>query len=338
MSYGSLRANAALGGVLTVQGNLIVNNNSSIRELNITIEGTSTIDATLHFELSTTGTKVFKGLVTINGVWSNDISDDIEFQGGLTNNGTFTSGTGTNSFTTNSQNISGTNPVTFNGLLIIDPGTGHTVTLQQAITASNALTISSGTLASEYQITGNAANVFSMAANTTLSLGSTTNGTDIKFPTAFTKAHILLASGSVVIYQNNASQTVSDVPTYANLTIATGGTKTLLGNTTVNGNLAIQGSSTLYTNIFTIIGNATGQMSMASGTTLQLGNTTIATTVPFPTNFTSGNISLSSNSTIIYQAKKDQTISEIPTYQNLILATSGNKVTFGHSILTETLP
>ena len=55
---------------------------------------------------------IFKGTITINneGAWNFSTGNPpVELRGGLTNNGTFTSGSGTYSFTaTASQNISGT--------------------------------------------------------------------------------------------------------------------------------------------------------------------------------------------------------------------------------------
>ena len=126
-----------------MQGNLIVSNNSSIREVNLTVNGTTTINGSdLHFDTSPTGTKVFKGLVTVNGSWLNDINDDIEFQGGLQNNGTFTSGTGTYSLTTNSQDIQGSNPITFSKLTINTPGTISLLT--NNVTVTTLLTMTSG--------------------------------------------------------------------------------------------------------------------------------------------------------------------------------------------------
>ncbi len=64
---------------------------------------------------------------------------------------------------------------------------------------------------------------------------------------------------------------------------------------------------------------------MAAGTTLRLGNTGSATAVSFPTNFTTGNITLNATSTVIYQSNGNQTVSATPVYGNLTTATGGSK-------------
>jgi len=97
---------------------------------------------------------------------------------------------------------------------------------------------------------------------------------------------------------------------------ATNGVLTIAGNLTVN-------NGTLFDNGSQITGNATSALSIASGATLRLG---VAATT-FPTLFTTGNISLATTSTVIYNSSAAQTISAAPVYGNLsITPVSGTPV------------
>jgi hypothetical protein len=80
-----------------------------------TINGTLDINSSLFFFASTTGTKTFVGKVTIasGATWSNTVNEDITFQGGFQNDGTFAAGSGIYSFNTNDQDISGSGSITF---------------------------------------------------------------------------------------------------------------------------------------------------------------------------------------------------------------------------------
>ena len=128
-----------------------------------------------------------------------------------------------------------------------------------------------------------------------------------------------------VNYNGPGGQSIKGT-TYNHLTTSGSGTKVLQAATTVNGNLAITGNSTLLTNQFQISGNAAGTLSMDAGTNLLIGNPANSTIVSFPLNFTSSNILLNSNSTISYQANTSQTISALPVYGHLTTATSGAKI------------
>ncbi|WP_409417670.1 LamG-like jellyroll fold domain-containing protein [Flavobacterium sp. PS2] len=74
----------------------------------LTVNGVTTVDGTLAHAVNNVA-KRYTGLVTINsgGTWNNSINSAINFRGGITNNGTFNSGTGVQTFETNNQTITG---------------------------------------------------------------------------------------------------------------------------------------------------------------------------------------------------------------------------------------
>ncbi|MBS4029238.1 MAG: T9SS type A sorting domain-containing protein [Ignavibacteriales bacterium] len=155
----------------------------------------------------------------------------------------------------------------------------------------------------------------------TLKLGSQNATLTLSNATSFSLvggASTFSADGgsATVIYSSNSSQSVQGV-TYTHLTITGTGQRTLSGATTVNGNLTISGGS-LLDNGFQITGNGSNSFSMAASTGLTLGSTGVATT--FPTNFTAGNVSLNSTSTVTYNSNLAQNISGVPTYGNLTLS------------------
>ncbi len=76
---------------------------------------------------------------------------------------------------------------------------------------------------------------------------------------------------------------------------------------------------------------------MDSGTSLLIGNPANATGVSFPSNFTSSNILLNSNSTVSYQANTSQTISATPVYGHLTTATSGVKTLADNTVVAGNL-
>lgn len=205
-----------------------------------------------------------------------------------------------------------------------------TKTLAGAITVRNLAIEGSAILASDiYNITGNAAGTFKMDAGTGLTLGNTGSATATTFPSAFIKANTTLNNTSTVTYQSTGAQTISNVPTYGNLTVTTSGTKTLAGAITINNNLDISGSAVLATAQYQITGNASGALTMASGTGLTLGLTSNATNVLFPTSFTNTNITLDQNSTVTYQTNGAQTVSNIPHYGGLTISGGNTKTLNG---------
>ncbi len=133
---------------------------------------------------------------------------------------------------------------------------------------------------------------------------------------------LIVVSGSTVEFTGTVQQTIGGY-TYQNLRIAkTAAVNNLIGSAiTINGNLAIDGGG-LQDSGKQITGNATGLLTMASGTVLQVGSAGTATT--FPGSFVAANITLNANSSIIYNAGIAQTVSGTPTYGNLQIGNGNN--------------
>ncbi|MFH1173292.1 MAG: hypothetical protein V1692_02065, partial [bacterium] len=88
---------ASTEAAIAVSGNLAINNTSqlTVAGYNFSVTGTTGVTGTLVIS-SATGTKTFTGDVTINsgGTWNNSGNEDITITGDLTNNQTFTAGSG----------------------------------------------------------------------------------------------------------------------------------------------------------------------------------------------------------------------------------------------------
>ncbi len=259
---------------------------------------------------------------TVNSNVTIDFGDNDRVEGG----GTFTLSNGATLQTSNTSGINGSIQTTgrslstsanytFDGTSSQNTGSylpatinNFTINNANGVTLSQALTVN-GTYTSN---------------------GQFSTGSDIIFNGPTNCGGAINASNGTVTYNNATPNIIAG--TYYHLTIAASVTTATLCNAiTVNRNLAINGTATLYTNTYQITGNATGTFTMASGSTLRLGNTGSATAVAFPTTYAAGNTSLNSNSTVIYQSNGNQTVSAVPTYGNLTTATGGTK-TLANSI------
>ena len=281
-------------------GVIIFNNTTTVQNFRRT---GGTITNNVSFTVNPNVTVDFGASDVVNGGGRFTLSDGANLQtaniSGI--NGTIQTSTRTLSTLANytfdgaaAQNTGSYLPATVNNFTINNI---NGVALSQALTVNGTYT-SNGQFSSAFNITFN---------------GPTNCGGSIN------------ASAGTVTYANANPNVIAG--TYNNLSIASGvTTATLCGAINVNGNLSINGTSTLYTSAFQITGNAAGTFTMASGSTLRLGNTGSPTAVLFPTNFTTGNIILNSNSTVIYQSSGNQTISAVPFYGNLTTATGGSKI------------
>jgi len=113
------------------------------------------------------GTRTFNGLATINsgGIWNNSSNSPVTFQGGITNNGTFTSGSGPHTFDTNAQAFAGT--INLSGAAITV--TGINLTNNGSLSLTENLQGGTGTLSNATTGTIN------ISGNQTSSIGTLTN-------------------------------------------------------------------------------------------------------------------------------------------------------------------
>jgi len=241
---------------LSVANGAILN----IGGFNFTINGTTALNGTIN-HTSTTGTKTFIGLVTLNvtGIWNNNtVNEAITINGGIANNGTFNAGTGIYTFDTNNQALT--------GIFSIPRVTVTGVTL------TNNGTLSVGTVLGG---TGE----LTQGINSTLNLGGTS-------------AIITLSatnSGNTINF-SGAAQTVN-VSSYYNLTISGSGNKTMAGNVTVGGTLTLNsGALSIASNTLTLSDGASlgyGAGSLTGGVT---SNLTIGTGADITLNAVAGGL------------------------------------------------
>lgn len=289
------------GNYNTTLGSLIINSggtftvNFTNTNRTLTLNGTTTIGGTLNIT-TTNGTKNFIGLVTVNsgGTWNNGANEAINFRGGVTNNGTFTAGTGVYTFNTNNQTISGTLSipnVTVTGVTLTNSGTFSVTT---ALSGTGGLTQSSGS---------------------TLNIGGTSGITTLT----------ATASGNTVNY-NGAVQTIK-ATTYDNLTLSGTGAKTFPSGTTTTVNNVLSIENGTNANTFT------GTLAYGTAATLQYNAGTSSRTVSteWPATFNgTGGVIVKGTGTITLNGAKTLGVN-VPLNINsgATLATSNNALTFG---------
>ncbi|OYU95155.1 MAG: hypothetical protein CFE21_12675 [Bacteroidetes bacterium B1(2017)] len=215
---GSVSCSTVVG--LTIGGNFVVGDGNTIASFHahsypLTIMGTTAV--TNHSSLiisSSIGAKLFTGFVQINlgGTWNNLSNSDIELRGGLGNNGTFLSGSGVYSFTTNAQTTTGTISIQNSTVPIITLTNANSLNIGSNITGTGTLINSAtGTLTIEGAIT-----------ITTL---------------------IATSAGNTVNYTGSAQ--TCKVTTYQNLGVSGSVAKTFATSPTVNGILTIEGTANI---------------------------------------------------------------------------------------------
>lgn len=236
LSGHTITANAAVtvdGVTVNAGGTLVIAGTGSS---NWNVTGPTNISGTLRFD-STGGSSVFGGLVTVNagGVWNDNGQNEANsFGGGITNNGTWTGGTGTQTLSA-TQTISGTSAITFGG----------NVTLSSSAVVTNLNTVRiNGTLNGS-----NAGSTWRNGANSTLNYAGTTQPMGTGVLDAGTNVN-------TVNYLRAGNQTIR-ATTYRDLTFSGSGTKTANGALTINGNLNIGSGTTFSADNFThfLLGN-----------------------------------------------------------------------------------
>lgn len=196
---------------------------------------------------STGNTKTLQGTITVSNVLTIGASTTLASGANTINlsltgtpmvvSGTFTAGTGTVNF-----NSAGAQNIPAQTYYNLTTSTGGIKTLQGSTTVSNVLTINAST---------------TLAASTfTLNLSGT--------GTPFVNSGTFTAGTSTVNFNGSGAQNITDL-TYYNLNTATGNSKTLQGNTTVNNVLTIGAGTTLLPGANTINLTFTGTPLVVSG-------------------------------------------------------------------------
>ncbi len=245
-TYYNIAINNTSGGVsflgtTTIGGTLTVTTGTlTFGAVTTTVSGATSITGVVTIS-STTGTKIFTGLVTINpgGVWNNTANEAVSFRGGITHNGTtFTAGTGVHTFDTNSRAIGGTTAISIPSVTV----TGVTLTNNTTLTVNTALSGSGG---------------LTQGSGATLNIGGTS---------AITTLTASVNPNTVNYTSTAANQTVVGT-TYHHLAInKSARTATLGGNIIINGDLTIT-TGTLNTGSNACIVNGTTNITGTLGIT-----------------------------------------------------------------------
>ena len=233
-------------GTVTCNDSVIVNTGATLNNsgtANLAFNGVFYIAGT-YIEGSTSGSVTLTGLTHIasTGTFQVNVAEIFAIRGGIKNEGTFISGTGTYTFATNNQELSGNKMFTFSGGVTV---TGIT------LTASDSVRIN-GT----FQGTGTYVNQSYL-----LLMGATNTITTLD----------LSSIGNTVEYGAAGTQTVKGA-SYKNLRITGSGTKTANANITVNNLLFIDASPTLAMSTFLLsldpgcLTTGTGNLSTANVT------------------------------------------------------------------------
>ncbi|MCX5699008.1 MAG: filamentous hemagglutinin N-terminal domain-containing protein, partial [Candidatus Omnitrophica bacterium] len=210
----TVTADAACTSILISDGGSLI-----VGGFTITVSSTATVGQGTSGNLTinnAAGTKTFAGLVTINAgaTWNNSGNSTCTFQGGITNSGTFTAGSGVQTFNTNAQALTGTFSIPSVTV------TGVTLANNDALTVATALTGTGG---------------LTNTATGTLNIGGTSTITTIT----------ATAVGNTVNFNAAGNQTACKVTTYNNLTLSGTSVKTFATTPTVNGILSMEGTATV---------------------------------------------------------------------------------------------
>ncbi len=224
-----------LGSSVTVNGGILASGGTlTTGAFQFWVTGASTLSGGTVSLTSDTGSKLFAGLVTVSGGTLSGASTGIVFRGGLTRTSGSIAITGTATFNTNNQALSGTMSIT-------------TLTVAAGMTLTNNGTL---TTPGVFTVTGSVTNNGTVNASSTLTGGgSWTQGLDsvLNASGATTNAMAVttvdfVSSSNTVNYALAGAQTCKNAQ-YYNLTFSGSGAKTCTTFTSpIVGNLTLGGS------------------------------------------------------------------------------------------------
>jgi hypothetical protein len=224
----------------------------------ITVSGATSVSGTIIFN-STSGTEIFTGLVTVNsgGTWSNTANEAITFRGGITNGGgTFTAGTGIQTFDTNNQPLSGILAIPNASVTGINLTNSGTLNVSTALAGTGTLTNNS-----TFNIGGSSSiSNFANTGTTNVSGSGAISTAIAKFTNTGTIN--LNGSGAITGITNNAAGTVN---------LVTSGTITSFNNATATSFLNISDATPT---ISTLTATAPGNTVNYNGGTQSVKGTT----------------------------------------------------------------
>jgi autotransporter-associated beta strand protein len=258
------------------------------------------------------GTNSFNGLFTVseNGSF-NPVSTSVNnFSGSVVNNGIFVKeGTGILYFTGNST-LSGTKPFYFNA---------GSVVLNSGVEVVNTVLVDEEGVFMAGRLNG------TDAASTWINQGIF----EYHDGNAPMLTGVLDASetGNIVIYAREQNTQNVKEGVYYHLVNTGGGTRTLVGDITVNGDFRIGEDNLFYTERYQVSASATGKLIMEELSELRIGRNADPSPV-FPTGFIRENIELDPISLISYNGVTQQ-LSHVPVYTNLSIIQGGNKTMTG---------
>lgn len=223
----------------------------------LTSAGTSTVNFNNSSGGQTVPAFLYHNLTVSNGSGVTTLSGTVGVANLFTPSGGGLTSAGTSNVDLNGSAAQSIPSFTYHDLTLT-AASAVTKTMTGAVTVNNDLTVTANNTLDDggNQLVGNGTGTFSMAAGSSLILG--TAGTATLFPTNFITANIALDAASVVVYNSDQLQAISAAPVYGYLTLTAGSavTKTVSGAVTVATDLTVGTNNTL---------NVTGSVQINTG-------------------------------------------------------------------------
>ncbi len=327
-------------GTLTLTGQSTNTGNTTVNggTLRLNRSGGTTIPATQSVNVNNTATlQVSSNQSLVNVVLASGTTLTVDASTTLTITGTLTVNTG--------ATISGSGSIAYSGGAIIYNGSGNltagaewptssvpgsvtinsgaTVTLGATRTTTTTLTVDGTLNASTFSITGTGTVNINGTFITSNLNGLTGTGA------SFTGATPTLGSSSVIEYAaTSGTQVITTSPSYVNLTLSGGGTKTAASSLSISGTLTISGT-TIFDAGNSAIGGTGTNLTMTGTSTFKLAGTG---TRPSMT----GTYTLANTSTVEFSntAGTQQDIRLSPSYGNVTISGSNVGLASASSVLT----